>query len=169
MPDSVRATMVYPAATGRSSIEGIQEFIAASRVALSDFAAPITADVFGRVITVRSDSVIGQDWDELAFATDVILPMVYPSLYRPGNFGIPDPAAEPYLTVRSALDHAVVRLDALASPRATIRPWLQAFTQDGVVYGVSEMQAQIRAVEDAGLEEWLFWNPDGVYPLEGLQ
>ena len=169
VPDSVRSRMVYPAAASRSAVEAIQQFVTASRDRLSGFDPPITVDVFGRVITVPSDSVIGQDWDALVGVTDVILPMVYPSLYLPGNFGIVDPAEEPYRTVRSAMDSAVARTRARPGARATVRPWLQAFTLDGPVYGVPEMQAQIQAVEDAGLEEWLFWNPESVYPLEGLQ
>ncbi|MGK7313457.1 MAG: putative glycoside hydrolase, partial [Candidatus Longimicrobiales bacterium M2_2A_002] len=167
--DSIRAGMVFPARDGRSTVAGIQDFITASRVALSDFDAPITADVFGRVITGTDVAVIGQDWDRLVQVTDVILPMVYPALYWPGNFGLPDPDAEPYLTVRAALDSAVARMDRIGTPRATVRPWLQAFTEGSTVYGAAEMLDQIRAVEDAGLEEWLFWNPASVYPDSGFR
>ena len=31
------------------------------------------------------------------------------------------------------------------------------------------MQAQMQAVEDAGLQEWLFWNPNSVYPVEAFR
>jgi len=165
--DSVRERMVFPARAGRSAGEAIQGFIAASGLELADFGAPITADVFGRVITLDDDSGIGQDWDDLVQVTDVILPMVYPALYWPGNFGLPDPNAEPYLTVRAAMDSAVARLARTPRARATIRPWLQAFTQGSTAYGPEEMLDQIRAVEDAGLEEWLFWNPGSTYP-EGV-
>ena len=167
--DSIRAEMVFPARDGRSTVEGIQGFITASRAALSDFDAPVTADVFGRVITSTDVAVIGQDWDQLVQVTDVILPMVYPALYWPGNFGLPDPNAEPYLTVRAAMDSAVARMDRLGDPRATVRPWLQAFTEGSTVYGAAEMLDQIRAVDDAGLEEWLFWNPMSVYPDGGFR
>lgn len=163
--DSVRATMVFPAQGGRSWADAIQGFIAASRQDLAEFGAPITVDVFGRVITGSGDSGIGQDWDQLVRATDVILPMVYPALYRAGNFGIPDPNAEPYRTVRTAMDSAVVRLSPTDGVTATIRPWLQAFTLGSTVYGPEQIRDQIRAVEDAGLEEWLLWNPDSIYPV----
>ena len=162
--DSVRATMVFPARGGRSATEAIQEFIATSRSELAEFRAPITTDVFGRVITQSGDSIIGQDWDGLVRVTDVILPMVYPALYSPGSFGLPDPPAEPYLVVRAAMDSAVARMGQVQGAIATVRPWLQAYTQGGTVYGPQEMQDQIRAVEDAGLEEWLFWDPGSVYP-----
>jgi hypothetical protein len=87
--DSIRATMVFPAQSGRTSAEAIEEFVAASRAQLASFDAPITADVFGRVITVIGDDGIGQDWDRLVRVTDVLLPMVYPALWTPGYFGVP--------------------------------------------------------------------------------
>lgn len=167
--DSARAEMIFPARNGRSAVEAIQQFVATSRSELAAFGAPITADVFGRVITTDSDSIIGQDWDELIRVTDVILPMVYPALYAPGNFQIPDPNANPYLLVKSAMDRAVARTEAANGSIATIRPWLQAFTQGSPVYGSAEMKAQIQAVEDAGLVEWLFWNPNSVYPRSAFQ
>jgi hypothetical protein len=161
--DSVRVTMVFPARNGRSAGEAIQEFIATSRLDLAEFQAPITADVFGRVITETGDSGIGQDWDRLVRVTDVLLPIVYPALYWPGSFGVPDPDAEPYRVVRAAMDSAVVRMSRTESALATIRPWLQAYTGK-TAYGPQQMQDQIRAVEDAGLKEWLFWNPESIYP-----
>ena len=102
--------------------------------------------------------------DRLVGVTDVLLPMVYPSLYAPGSFGAPDPSAEPYLVVRAAMDSAVARRARVGGAQATLRPWLQAFTLGPNVYGPDEMLEQIRAVEDAGLSEWLFWNPASVYP-----
>jgi hypothetical protein len=162
--DSIRATMVFPARAGRSPREAIEGFVAASAIELAGFGAPITADVFGRVITSPDDSGIGQQWDGMLAVTDVLLPMVYPSLYGPGSFGVPDPAAAPYTIVRTALDSAVARTGRAPGGSASIRPWLQAFSLGGAVYGPQQMLDQLRAVEDAGLSEWLFWNPDAVYP-----
>jgi hypothetical protein len=162
--DSIRATMAFPARAERTRVEAIRDFVAASREGLVAYAAPITADVFGRAITQEDGSGIGQDWDELVQVADVILPMVYPALYWPGNFDLPDPNAEPYRTVRAAMDVAVARIERSPGARATVRPWLQAFTEGSTVYGPAEMRAQIQAVEDAGLTEWLFWNPESVYP-----
>lgn len=164
--DPARSTMVFPAQRGRSARDAIQEFIATSRRALAEFQAPITADVFGRVITESRDTVIGQDWNQLVQVTDVLLPMVYPALYHPGSFGLPDPNAEPYRVVRAAMDSAVTRMRQTADATATLRPWLQAFTQGTTIYGPQQIREQIRAVEDAGLEEWLLWNPESVYPAD---
>ena len=162
--DSAGANLVFPARRGRSAGDAIEEFIATSRRELAEFQAPITADVFGRVITETGDSGIGQDWDRLVRVSDVLLPIVYPALYWPGNFGVPDPDAEPYRVVRAAMDSALVRMRRTEGAIATIRPWLQAFTQGSTVYGPQQIRDQIRAVEDSGLKEWLLWNPESIYP-----
>lgn len=161
--DSVRAEQTYPARGGRTNTEGIEDFVAASRSALGD-RAPITADVFGRVLTETGASNIGQEFEPLARVTDVLLPMVYPSLYTPNYFGRPDPSAEPYHTVRTALDTAVARHARTDGAIATIRPWLQAFTLGSTDYGPDQLLEQIRAVQDAGLSEYFFWHPDSRYP-----
>ncbi len=167
--DSLRAGMVFPARAGRSAGAAIEEFVAKSRSELGALGAPITVDVFGRVVSTVGDDGIGQDWDRLVRVSDVILPMIYPALYSSGSFGIPDPNADPYRLVRTALDSAVVRMDRTAGAIATIRPWIQAFTQGGTSYGVPEIDAQLRAVEDAGLGEWLAWNPGSEYPAGAFQ
>jgi len=162
--DSVRATMVFPAQQGRTAGEAIEEFIATSRVELAEFDAPITADVFGRVVSETGASTIGQEWDRLVGVLDVLLPIVYPALYGPGSFGLPDPNAEPYQLVRASMDAAVARLSGTPGAVATLRPWLQAYSWGSTSYGAVEIQDQIRAVEDAGLDEWLLWHPESEYP-----
>ena len=169
VPDSVSATWVLPERGGRTPDEVIRDFLDTSRRELAAFRAPVTADVFGRVVTATDGSGIGQHWDELVRVTDVVLPMIYPALYWPGNFGVPEPEAEPYGLVRAALEHARERLARTQGARATIRPWLQAFTLGSATYGADEMAAQIKAVEDAGLDEWLFWNPASEYPAAAFR
>lgn len=166
--DALRATMVFPARDGRSPEEAIQGFIHTSRLELADLGAPVTANVFGRVITETGGSGIGQEWDRLVRVGDVILPMVYPSMYWPGNFGLTRPDEEPYRLVRAAMDSATARLSRTPGVTARLRPWLQAFSHGGTTYGPEQIQDQIRAVEDAGLDEWLFWNRDSVYPAEAF-
>jgi len=163
-----RARLVFPARDGRAQGAAIEEFIATSRRELAEFGAPITADVFGRVITEPGDSGIGQEWDRLARVTDVLHPMVYPGLYWPGNFGLPDPDAEPYGLVKAAMERAVARMQRTEGAIATLRPWLQAFTQGTTVYGAEQMRDQIRAVEEVGVSGWLFWNPYSMYPRDAF-
>ena len=130
--DASGAPLVFPAAAGRTPLEAISQFVEHSRAELASYGAPITADVFGRVVTTPPDDVIGQGFEDLVQRTDVLLPMVYPSLYWEGSLGVADPAREPYAIVRASLDSAVVRLARTSSATATLRPWLQAWSQDGV-------------------------------------
>jgi hypothetical protein len=129
---------------------------------------PFTLDVFGLTTSARGDLGIGQVWEDLSGAADVILPMVYPSHYRRGSFGLPNPNREPYTVIRRAMEEAVERNRGLSNP-AKIRPYLQAFTIYRVRYGPEEIMEQIRAVEEVGLTDWVLWNARGVYPPDALR
>ncbi len=129
---------------------------------------PFTIDVFGLTTTSNDGMGIGQHWEDLAELADVLLPMVYPSHYPRGAYGIPYPNAEPYTVVRRALEDGLVRSRRLRDP-ARIRPYLQAFTLRRPRYTAAEVRAQIQAVEDAGLTDWILWNASGRYPAAALR
>jgi hypothetical protein len=67
----------------RSKAAGIREFLLYSRAQLAEYGAPVTADVFGLTVSARDDMGIGQLWEKMLDATDVLLPMVYPSHFAP--------------------------------------------------------------------------------------
>jgi hypothetical protein len=160
---------VYPARrAGESRRAGIRRNVDLLRRRVNALGVPFTLDVFGLTTSATGDLGIGQVWDDLASAADVILPMVYPSHYRRGSYGIAHPNAQPYEIVRRALEGAIVRSRRLDRP-ARIRPYLQAFTIYRVRYGPDEIRAQIRAVEDLGLTDWVLWNARGVYPPAALR
>lgn len=56
--------------------------------------------------------------------------------------------------------------------RAVVRPWLQDFTatwvKGHIKYGPEQVRDQIRAVYDAGYEEWILWNAANRYTEGGL-
>ena len=165
-PGSVLKNATYPARNGRTMVEGIREFMVYSRDRLADLDVPLTADVFG-VTTSAGDIGIGQVWEQMADVMDVLLPMVYPSHYPRGTWGYPNPNAAPYQIVRKALGHGVNRNKAIEDA-AGIRPWLQAFTMGDPDYGPRHIRAQIDAVYDAGLTEWILWHPGVRYPAEAF-
>jgi len=158
---------VFPARNGRSMSQAIREFLRYSREELADLGVPITADVFGLTVSVGNDLGIGQRWEDLADVTDALLPMVYPSHFARGSYGIPVPNADPYRTVRTALEFAV-RRSARIEGAARIRPWLQDFSLGWPNYGPAEVRAQIQATYDAGLTEWILWNPASRYTSAAL-
>src|SRR5205085_244102 len=73
------------------------------------------------------DLGIGQVWEDFITAADVVLPMVYPSHYYRGSYGLAWPNGEPYRVVHNALSEAIQRSSPFAQA-AIIRPYLQAFT-----------------------------------------
>lgn len=167
VPQSYMREAVYPARQDRPRVQAIREFLDYSREELKDLGVPVTADVFGLTTSAGDDMGIGQKWEELVDVTDVLLPMVYPSHYARGSYGIAHPNSSPYATVKTAMEHALRRTDGVEGA-ASIRPWLQDFTLGSPRYGPEYVRAQIRAVYDVGLTEWILWNPGARYTAAAL-
>ena len=160
---------VYPARRpGDSKREAIQRNVHLLADRVKALGVPYTLDVFGLTTSATGDLGIGQVWEDLVSAADVVLPMVYPSHYRRGSYGIPHPNAAPYVTVRKALEEGIQRSRGIPDP-ARIRPYLQSFSIFGVRYTAVEVRAQIQAVEDLGLTDWVLWNASGRYPAAALR
>ncbi|HHY95332.1 MAG TPA: polysaccharide deacetylase family protein [Firmicutes bacterium] len=120
----------------------------------------LAADVFGLTTTTLDDMGIGQDFTAICQVVDYICPMVYPShYYNRGIYGLPVPEADPYQVVKRALQDAKAKA---RGTRAIIRPWLQDFSLR-IHYGRAEIEAQIKAAHEEGVDEWLLWNPANVY------
>ncbi|MCH7991514.1 MAG: hypothetical protein IIC35_03785, partial [Gemmatimonadetes bacterium] len=65
-------------------------------------------------------------------------------------------------------NHGVRRSAAVESAGLT-RPWLQDFSLGEPIYGAAEVRAQIQAVYDAGIQEWILWNPGARYTEAALE
>ncbi|HSJ24218.1 MAG TPA: putative glycoside hydrolase [Longimicrobiales bacterium] len=167
VPRSFMLTADFPAREGRAMEDGIREFLQYSREQLRSYDVPVTADVFGLTTSARDDMGIGQQWEKMVDATDVLLPMVYPSHYARGSYGIEQPNAQPFEIVRTAMQHAVRRTAGVPGA-AGIRPWLQDFTLGQPRYGPEHVRAQIDGVYEAGLDEWVLWNPGSRYTEAAL-
>lgn len=167
VPAAYMRTAVHPAREGRSKAQAIRQFLQYSNERLGDLDVPITADVFGVTTSASGDVGIGQHWESMTDVVDVLLPMVYPSHYPRGSFGIAHPNADPYRTILTALRHGVRRNRAVEDA-ALIRPWLQDFTLGNPPYGAAHVRAQIQAVYDAGLTEWVLWNASSRYTPAAL-
>jgi len=120
--------------------------------------AVFSADVFGIISSSKGDQGIGQQLEKVAAPFDVLSPMVYPSHFAAGEYGIADPNRSPYEIIKKSLDDYKKRL-----PNVHIRPWLQDFSLHGVPYGVSEVKAQIKATRDVGYQSFLLWNAKNKY------
>lgn len=165
---------------GRTRQEVILEFVQYAYEELSREGLFVSADVFGVVMGGGNDAqVVGQDYGAMAGALDYICPMIYPSHYGDGCFGIAHPDTQPYETVAAALGESKAALAQYQSskPQAdqvqvAVRPWLQDFTagylKHHIAYGPQQVREQIQAVYDAGYEEWILWDAKVTYDYDGL-
>lgn len=150
--------------TSTTASQAIVEFLRQAKKRLAPKNIKISIDVFGLTTTATTDMGIGQKIVEMTEHVDYVSPMVYPSHYRKGDYGIPHPNKEPYRTVYIALQGAKKRI-----PVEKLRPWLQDFSIRGVKYGPEEVQAQIQACVDCDVTTWLLWNPACKYTKGGLK
>ncbi|MDE6747876.1 MAG: putative glycoside hydrolase [Lachnospiraceae bacterium] len=131
----------------------------------------VSADVFGTIIDNEADAeIVGQNYQEMAACLDYICPMVYPSHYSNGVYGLDIPDKEPYDTVYQAMNESRKKLETLTvdgeldevERTVGVRVWIQDFTatwlKGHISYGPPEVRAQIQAIYDAGYEEWILWN-----------
>lgn len=125
----------------------------------------VSADLFGAVIRSAVDQrIVGQDYQELALYLDYICPMIYPSHYSDGYYGIAHPDTEPYKMIYAALSDSNKVLSGIPDyrKRAEVRPWLQDFTasylRHYIKYGPKQVREEIEATYDSGHSSWLLWN-----------
>jgi hypothetical protein len=151
------ASAVYPKRAREHRSATIARFLEYARGRLEPMGARVSAAVFG--LTATREMGIGQRPRRLARHLDVIYPMVYPSHYGPGEYGLDDPDGVPGITVaRSLRDFR----RALRGSDTLLVPWLQDFSL-GHDYTLEDVQAQILAARDADAGGYLLWNPSGVY------
>lgn len=161
---------------GRSKTDIIAEFTQYAYDSLTPLGVFVSADVFGAIIGSEEDAgAVGQIYGEMAQSLDYICPMIYPSHYGDGNFGLDHPDLHPYETILGALQKSEEELSAYPEEerQAVVRPWLQDFTatylKHHIKYGNDEIREQIQAVYDAGYEEWILWNASNNYHYGGLE
>lgn len=156
---------VFPGAK-LSKPEALSEFLKLANERLHKAGARNTADIFGLVTTVKGPLEIGQWWEKISPHVDVVLPMVYPSHYPRGSFGVARPNAEPYKILRTALDTARLRDERLGlTKKEHVRPWIQAFSLGQPKYGPEQITQQKQAIYDSGFQGWVLWSPGSHYDV----
>jgi len=155
----------------RSRVDVVADFVKYAREELNPLGVRVSVDIFGYAASVPAAEGIGQDFNKISTYVDVISPMVYPSHYSTGWFNQKHPDTAPYEVVYGAMMDTHKKLEEIAEVKPIIRPWIQDFTARWldvyIPYGVKEVEAQIRALQDAGIEEFLLWNSGNVY-TEGV-
>ncbi|MFQ5426483.1 MAG: putative glycoside hydrolase, partial [Gaiellales bacterium] len=161
-PDGPVSTMVFPLLE-QSPEQAIVRFLSETTERLDPYGTFVGASVFGVAATRPED--VAQEIPSIASTIDYVSPMVYPSHWAAGEYGIADPNSQPYDIVLASLSDFSGKV---AGRGARLVPWLQDFSL-GVTYGPDEVRAQIEAARDAGIDEFLLWNPSVVYTRETLE
>ncbi|MNI41180.1 hypothetical protein D3C73_954260 [compost metagenome] len=153
---------------GWSKAVAIQTFLKRAKEQLGN--VPVSADVFGLTTTSSEDMGIGQNWSLMSKEVDTLSPMLYPSHYSSGIYGIPNPDLQPYAIVRQASMDAIAKNKQLlqaSHKAAAIRPWFQDFTATWVkphkTYGDMDVKEQIKAAREQGINQFLLWNSSSNY------
>jgi len=161
---------------GLTRTQAIEAFVRKAMDTLKPYGVKVSADVYGTIINSDIDAdIVGQNYVELAKILDVICPMVYPSHYANGSMGLDIPDLVPYDTIYRAMELSNERLAVIPEGEhcAVVRPWLQDFTATWLnryaTYTGVERGAQIQGAYDAGLSEWLLWDPGNNYSIEGTE
>lgn len=189
--DGPMSDILFSWSGAREKSEVLQDFFVYLFKEIKPTGAIISADLFGMTTTNTDDLNIGQILEKAEPYFDFLAPMVYPSHYPPRFNGYDNPNKYPYEIVKFSMDEAVKRFIATTtkvalrgvSPISTttkpflypkksariekLRPWLQDFDYGGN-YDVVEIQAQMKAVYDAGLTSWMLWSPSNKYTRGAL-
>lgn len=138
---------------GRARQDTITAFLKYAAAKLKPLGVHVSAAMFGLAAT--DDLGIGQWPGKLRNTLDAVYPMVYPSHFTDGQFGIDKPGDTPGPTVAAALSDWRRKTNG---GTMQVRPWLQDFTLGGINYGAKQVREQIAAADRTGADGWLLWN-----------
>ena len=164
----------------------INGFLAKAQKELHDeLGTPVSADVFAIITESKVDGEsIGQRIEEVGKDIYCISPMIYPSHYaNNAKKGVmangvgqdingilfTKPDLDPYGVVYNALLSTKTKTENVEGYKAKVRPYIQAFTAKYLpagyfqTYGAEQIKQQMKAVYDAGYEEWILWDPRNKY------
>lgn len=160
----------YHIAAGRTRADNVETFFKyiSGELKKGDLNIPMSADLFGLTTESVDDMGIGQVWEKALPYFDFLAPMIYPSHYPAGQYGLKNPAEHPYEVINHALIGAIKKTKAANQPITKIRPWLQDFNL-GAKYTKELVQAQIKAGYDNGLTSWMLWDPNNRYTASALE
>ena len=151
--------------TTATSSAALLEFLTLARSRLKPLGVKLSIDTFGLTTSVDTGMGIGQTLEQMASLVDYVSPMMYPSHYAKGEYGLKNPNRQPYLTVHHGIQDALSRLGGKPDQ---LRPFLQDFSL-GVRYTPAHVRAQIRAAEELGVRGWILWNPGNHYNWSAAQ
>ncbi|MFF2062951.1 putative glycoside hydrolase [Streptomyces sp. NPDC058200] len=162
-PDGPLAQMRFPGIGSATPEQSITSFVADTRTAMRPHAKYLGVSVFG--IAATRPTEIAQDIAALVKVSDYIAPMVYPSHWGPGEYGVANPDTAPYAIVqRSLADFA----RQTKGTQTEVVPWLQDFSM-GSTYGPAQVADQIKGAAANKMNSFILWNAGARYQGAALQ
>lgn len=139
---------------------GIGAFLDSARTAVHAQHAWVGATLDRQAASATS--TVGQNIPTLADAVDYLVPKLYPSQFKAGEFDVDDPKAKPYDAVKQAASLTATYLDE----GYPIVPALQDFTPGGgtnpfgsTTYGSTHLSQEFRALRDLHFRSFVLWGP----------
>ncbi|PAV29189.1 GTP-binding protein [Virgibacillus profundi] len=151
----------------KKRVEAVTDFVAYAKEELEYYDVDVAVDIFGYAATIEETPGIGQNFSRISNNVDVISSMIYPSHWT-SYFGIKKPDMEPYKLVTEYAKVENEVLGALEEPPVS-RPWIQDFEAPWLYsgatkqYGKAEVEAQIKALYENDIYEFLLWNAGNTY------
>ena len=143
--------------------EAIVEFTRQADERLAPYGVTHGASVYG--IAADRPEQIGQDIPAMSEYLDYVAPMIYPSHWGPGEYGVADPNRQPYDIIRATME---VWDEAIEGTDTRVIPWLED-TSYRAWDRPLQIAEQIRATKDHEVNEWLMWNPGSRYTPEAYE
>jgi hypothetical protein len=152
-------------------VQAVTDFVKYAEKKLEPYGVKVSVDIFGYTATLPEAPGIGQNFSKISEHVDVISSMIYPSHWT-SYFGIAKPDLEPYKLVKEYAKVEKAKIAKLDN-KPISRPWIQDFTASWLgagnykVYDKPEIEAQIKGLQDEGINEFLLWDAGNTY-TEGV-
>ena len=153
---------VHAETTGEERSAAVAQFTREAAGALHAAGAAVSVDTFGETTVIRQEDAVGQVLEDLIPYVDYYSPMLYPSTWAPGTFGLEYPPAHPGRIVEVAMRSALERVRESGVMGVLVRPWLQDYRDyqpRRLHYGFDDVMAQIQAAAAEGGAGFMLWNP----------
>jgi hypothetical protein len=146
--------------------DAIVEFVRLADERLAPYRVEHGASLYG--ISADRPTEVSQDVPALAEHLDYVAPMIYPSHWAPGEYGVADPLMQPGDMVAATLEKW---LEATEGRRARVAPWLEDSNWPmrlGFPDRARYVREQIESTYAAGIDEWLLWDSSVRYTEEAM-
>ena len=97
----------------------------------------------------------------IARTVDYVAPLVYPSHWGPGEFGVADPNRDPYAIVNRSLKAFQKKVDGHRRPAGPLAPGLLA--RRGPPTARPRSRPRSAGPTTPGVNEWIMWDPNVTY------